>query len=772
MPTHEPGLSLLKSGSFLFTASLMKKYHRSLKVSPIFLAALILLSACGLPASPPQPAGDDPASTLLRLDPPDAAPGAPDLAALSARLQPDSLTVRLDFLEQPLVEFSTELQVQTSTAQASILVASDLSVSIHPANSPLLQSANAQWVTSTGLEVRISLSQPLPADTEVTVSLRDPVSGQPLDDILPTSLSAPAPAPAQVALIFWNVIPASTPAQALRRWDGAHTGPVGQRHGLKHLLDAASQSGLPITLLDALTPQSLAALELLGQVDTLRGLLQQGLVSFAQPSWGDPAACQAALQLSQSAAGEYGLNAAPGVISGPLPADCLTDAADFSFAWLGQSAQTIQTLHGVSLLPLPHPPYDSSAAKEFAFAQVDGKRLSNAILSQLLENALSEDPRRVLVLGGSLPDSLFAEQSIAPQLMQSIADMPWVRVLTLAELQQIPASQAAGLPQSCADLYCSPDSANLRAYTPAGQLAQMTLAETQSRLRSALQSQSISDPFTRQSWLAYLALTQPTSSPERGQLQANYLGQLGYPLYAQLWAQQPASIARCDIDLDWDAEAECVLANQSTLAIFEHRGAALVGLYTLQGQSLTRWIAPSSTLALGLGDSSAWDLTTGAFSDPGSLPGAFSFPQDTRVYSSQITSNRLIFKLPDSPDAKAFELGDDGTLLFTWAGESSQSLDLPMIPPQASTFSPGWAQSVTLQQDSDSMWLNSGAAVKLSLHQAQLVSTDSFLDTLEYIQQPENANQVFNEGHFLPYPLLHFRVQVEPGAAIRLWLEN
>lgn len=751
----------------------MKKHHHTLKIVPVFLVVLILLSACAIPASAPQPAaGEDNASALLRLDPPDAAPGEPDLAALSARLQPNSLTVRLDLLEQPQVEFSTELHLQTPAARVTILIAPDLSVSIQPADSNLLHAANAQWVTSTGLEVQLNSPKPLPADTEVSVTLRDPVSGQGLDEIVPTALSAPAPAPAQVALIFWNVMPASTPAQALRRWDGAHTGPVGQRHGLKHLLNAASQAGLPITLLDALTPQALAALELLGQVDTLRGLQQQGLVAFAQPSWGDPAACQIALQLSQSAAGDYGLSAAPGVVSGPLPADCLTNAADFSFAWLGQSAQTVQTFQGVSLLPLPYPPYDSSAAKEFAFSQVDEKQLSSTFLRQLLENALSADPRRVLVLGGSLPESLFAEQSIATQLMQSIDDLPWVRVLSLEELRQIPAGQAAELPQGCADLFCSPNSANLRAYTPAGQPAEMSLAETQSRLREALQSLPASDPFTRETWRAYLTLTQPASSPERAQLQANYLGQLGYPLYALLWARQPTPIARCDIDLDWDAEAECVLANQSTLAIFEHRGAALVGLYTLESQSLTRWIAPSSTLALGLGDSSAWNLTTGAFSDPGSLPGAFTLAQDTRVYSSQITANRIIFNLPDSPDAKVFELDDDGSLIFTWVGESDQNMDIPLIPPRASTLSPAWVQSVSLQQEPDSIRLSSGTPVTLILNHAEMIGTVSFLDTLKYIQKPEDANQVFDEGHFLPFPLVHFLVQVQPGATIRLWVEK
>ncbi|MEN6410087.1 MAG: hypothetical protein ABFD44_10305, partial [Anaerolineaceae bacterium] len=66
---------------------------------------------------------------------------------------------------------------------------------------------------------------------------------------------------APVLLAFWNTLPGATPAQALRRWDGAHTGPLGQRHGLKQIITASSQTHTPVALLDLKTPAALSALD-------------------------------------------------------------------------------------------------------------------------------------------------------------------------------------------------------------------------------------------------------------------------------------------------------------------------------------------------------------------------------------------------------------------------------------------------------------------------------------------------------------------------------
>ncbi len=75
---------------------------------------------------------------------------------------------------------------------------------------------------------------------------------------------------APVLVAFWDAFPVTTPAQALRRWDGAHTGPLGERHGLLHILDAAGQYSVPVALLDIKNPASLAALDFMGNIPGIK----------------------------------------------------------------------------------------------------------------------------------------------------------------------------------------------------------------------------------------------------------------------------------------------------------------------------------------------------------------------------------------------------------------------------------------------------------------------------------------------------------------------
>jgi len=75
-----------------------------------------------------------------------------------------------------------------------------------------------------------------------------------VDQLAPFHSNDTPPKPAQVLLAFWNSLPANTPAQALRRWDGAHTGPLGGRHGLYNLLRSAHSHKIPLALLDLNPP--------------------------------------------------------------------------------------------------------------------------------------------------------------------------------------------------------------------------------------------------------------------------------------------------------------------------------------------------------------------------------------------------------------------------------------------------------------------------------------------------------------------------------------
>lgn len=86
---------------------------------------------------------------------------------------------------------------------------------------------------------------------------------------------------ARVSFVFWDNLPAATPEQLLRRWDGAHTGPFGQRHGLKHLLDFSQAYKVPLFLEGFNNPQSRLGLILVNQLTRTESLIHHGLIRIS-----------------------------------------------------------------------------------------------------------------------------------------------------------------------------------------------------------------------------------------------------------------------------------------------------------------------------------------------------------------------------------------------------------------------------------------------------------------------------------------------------------
>jgi hypothetical protein len=91
-------------------------------------------------------------------------------------------------------------------------------------------------------------------------------------------LSDRPPATAPLLFVFWNTFPAYTPALALRRWDGAHTGPLGGRHGLYNLLRLARNHKIGLALLDLKSPVSLSALDYVEGLPVVRRMAAEGLL--------------------------------------------------------------------------------------------------------------------------------------------------------------------------------------------------------------------------------------------------------------------------------------------------------------------------------------------------------------------------------------------------------------------------------------------------------------------------------------------------------------
>ena len=119
---------------------------------------------------------------------------------------------------------------------------------------------------------------------------------------------------ASLLVAFRDAFPAATPAQALRRWAGAHTGPLGDRHGLKYVLDGARQSHIPVVLLDLKDPASLAALDFMGNLQAIQDLSGRGLLILPDVAIGEPA--QTALDLNRATVAGFGLPKSPFVYAG------------------------------------------------------------------------------------------------------------------------------------------------------------------------------------------------------------------------------------------------------------------------------------------------------------------------------------------------------------------------------------------------------------------------------------------------------------------------
>ena len=141
---------------------------------------------------------------------------------------------------------------------------------------------------------------------------------------------------APLLLTFWDSFNAYTPAQALRLWNGAHTGVIGQRHGLFHILTAVETHQVPVILLDIKKPTSLAALSYMEQLNWIRALEQKGLIILPDTGYGDPSANSISLSYSSKSAQLYDLKNSPYAF-GAFRDMNLTDKYDTTFAFISNS---------------------------------------------------------------------------------------------------------------------------------------------------------------------------------------------------------------------------------------------------------------------------------------------------------------------------------------------------------------------------------------------------------------------------------------------------
>jgi hypothetical protein len=428
------------------------------------------------------------------------------------------------------------------------------------------------------------------------VFLTPPGSTDRIDSTPQIDLNGSPPAPAPLLLAFWDTLPAASPAQVLRRWNGAHTGPLGQRHGLYQLLKASDTYNLPLALLDLKSPASLAAIAAMQQVDWLVDLDQRRLLILPDAAFGDPQAAAYSLAQSRSAGEQYGLSPSPFLFA--PTGTTLPDG--YQAAFYASASTRLLPVSQARLIPLPAPLYPEDDSASPSTQQVDRGGLTLDARRSLLETALSGDPARISVMGGSLPDSAWADSSITSLAFAYIASHPWIQALNAEDLLLKPLAAGGAEQPPCPDLLCLPAVLPFIPYTSAEQpvLSGLSLPE----LRQLIYTDLISAPpgsAANLAWDMYLQLTIPTVDPFRQALQANYLGQVGHLLYIARWAANPVPVSDCTVDLDWDGEPDCVLASNSLISTFKTDGSRLLFAGSIDQGQFQQWIGPASQFRIG-----------------------------------------------------------------------------------------------------------------------------------------------------------------------------
>jgi hypothetical protein len=611
---------------------------RHLRSLVLLLAALTLLLPAACAAAPVRASSPWTANDLRYLDPAgDTAKPSIDILAVYTRIAGADFQIRIDLLDITLendyqISISLSDDKNYATEPLAIEIGAGARSSIQPIRAPIqVRLVRDPWLDTVTISInRYFLGEnicfnvltlpPFESDPDSRINY----AGDFAYDIC---LDSPPPsARASVLIAFTDSFPAATPAQALRRWDGAHTGPTGERHGLKHVLQAARLNGIPVTLLDVKTPSSLAALDFLGVNGDLRQMEKDGLLLLPDVAYGEPA--DVSLDLSRRAADAFGLPRSPFVYAA---SGNLAPGARYQFVPL-PDASHLSRSGGTRLIPLP---VTTNAEPQ---ATADGPSL--AVRRALMDAALSNDPSNLVVLGGSLPASTWGQADAADATFEWLAAHPWIHVLDADDLKSFPVG-ADDLPSASS--------------APA---ADDFLAGLQAAPKNAI---------TDSAWQTYFTLTAPTSDENLRALRLNYLGQVGTLTATSHWADDPFTQSDCAVDFNHDLQPECILANDLYLAVIETDGARLTHLFYGEHQL----VGPTAQFAVGLSDPSTWDMSAGDAADPGQVMGAFS--DDTQTYQpysvSWPTSGTLALTSADGGRVKTFRLTEAGLEVAYQAGE-------------------------------------------------------------------------------------------------------
>lgn len=597
---------------------------------------------------------------------------------------------------------------------------------------------------------------------QVQVFVTEPGSPEVADSLGPVNPSGFTPPPARAMFVFWNSFPAYTPATALRRWNGAHTGPFGGSHGLVLLLRAAREAGIPLMLLDLRTPAALSALDYASGLGLALEMEREGLLALPEyipdlppvEDGGDKSLPDQVIETQRQVALDFGLRPTR-LASTPGELFQSPDLAQVVFARVEENEA------GQALTPVYLQRKGSQRVLPVMMAsgsnpQTTSDGLSLEVKRALLEAALASRqgaPAPLVILGGDLPASAWGAGAEARAGFRYLHAHPWIQVMSAQELAQEQAR--AGVDGEISGAQA------LRPYTP----NRTALAEEDNaRLLAALDA-APQNSLGRAAWQAYLALFAPVFPADRARLElrAGYAGQAWSLLAAARWAEDPRPQADCTADLDHDGQPECILASERFYAQFDIESGTLTFLFEA-GEEAHQLIGPSSQFITGLGTSADWDLNGGLSADPSVIPGAFAEPG--LGYQASLQNDGLVFTSADHQIRKAFRLLPEGLAVeYRFASRPPfTAVQVPLALDPWRRFSPGWADRYNQGAGRDQITWQVEGGPQVAIQADGGLRLLSSLDARPFFSRPEDPNMDYPAGHFLPFPLLLVESRV-PGEA-------
>lgn len=600
------------------------------------------------------------------------------------------------------------------------------------------------------------------------VFITQPGSPLVIDSIGPVRSDSLPPQQAQVALAFWNTFPAYTPAQALRRWEGSHTGPFGGRHGLHVLLLAVKHHQVPVILLDIKNPFSLSALDYIGAETLIQELSDEKLLILPDALPGSPSfpvsiatlnesGLQKVITINQKVARNFHLPASNILYSPYLP---VLSISGYPIIITSLNQDRVVRWDKRVVIPLPISDRHEATSEGLSL------ELRMALLEATQDG--SDSQNKLIVLGGDLSESTWGVPQAVEATMQYLASHPWIHILDEHDLLSL-ASRVTFRPQEGIILLPIPLQPNgLSDFSISELLCEDSGSEVISNCIDP------SNPITEAIWQAFLALLAPLP-PEPStllNLRANYISQILELAEAARWSATPRYINQCAIDLNKDGARECILATDNYFALIDSVGGRMALLFFRSPKAIHQVIAPSSQLVVGLSDASTWNLSDGVYADPGSIPGAFLDKQYNHdVFSVAQSPNQISFTSPNGELIKTFRFVDN-RLQVDFTSSQPVTVQIPLVPDPWSRFSPGWADYYQ-EFDNPQGWSWSFYPDwQVNISTTAPIAAHLFTASRAMTRIAEDPNYAYPRGHYLPFPIGLIEITGEGRFTIALSVQS